>query len=88
MSSKEKIIDHTGIVLTKDAIAIGTSKHELYNYLRENNHSQVAYGVYALPGALEDEVICFFLDARKKSFHMTRRYTIMVLQTGNLCNQR
>ena len=61
MSSIEKIIDHTGIILTKDAIALGVSKHELYNYLRDNNYSQVSYGVYALPETFEDKSYLLYL---------------------------
>ena len=61
MKSIEKIIDHTGIILTKDAIALGVSKHELYNYLRDNNYSQVSYGVYALPETFEDKSYLLYL---------------------------
>lgn len=61
MSSIEKIVDHTGIILTKNAIALGVSKHELYNYLRDNNYSQVSYGVYALPETFEDESYMLYL---------------------------
>ena len=61
MRTIEKIIDHTGIILTKDAIALGVSKHELYNYLRDNNYSQVSHGVYALPETFEDESYMLYL---------------------------
>ena len=55
MRSIKKLIDNTGILLTKDVIAAGFSKYDLYTFIRENKYEQVAYGVYASPESLEDE---------------------------------
>ncbi len=55
MNELKKIIDGSGLLLTKEAISKGISKHALYRYIQENNYEQVAHGVYASPEAWEDE---------------------------------
>ena len=51
----ERIVDKSGILLTKDAIEAGISKYTLYSFINDNGFEQVAHGVYASPEAWEDE---------------------------------
>lgn len=55
MNTIEKLIDNTGLLLTREAIKQGVSKHSLYSFIQENNYEQVAHGVYVSPEAWEDE---------------------------------
>ena len=55
MKSIERIVDKSGILLTKDAIEAGISKYTLYSFINDNGFEQVAHGVYASPEAWEDE---------------------------------
>ena len=55
MKEIEGVIDSSGILLTKDAIEAGISKHSLYSFIKENAFEQVAHGVYASPEAWEVE---------------------------------
>jgi predicted transcriptional regulator of viral defense system len=55
MNDIEKLIDNTGLLLTREAIKQGFSKHSLYGFIRANNYEQVAHGIYASPETWEDE---------------------------------
>ena len=55
MKEIERVIDSSGILLTKDALEAGISKHLLYIFIKENGFEQVAHGVYASPEAWGDE---------------------------------
>lgn len=55
MKTPEEIIDDSGILLTKNAIEAGISKHALYNFIRDNGFEKAAHGVYASPETWEDE---------------------------------
>ena len=55
MTSHEEIVDDSGILLTKNAIEAGISKHALYNFIRDNGFEKAAHGVYASPETWEDE---------------------------------
>ena len=55
MKEIERVIDSSGILLTKDALEAGISKHLLYSFIKENGFEQVAHGVYASPEAWGDE---------------------------------
>ena len=55
MKKPEEIVDDSGILLTKNAIEAGISKHALYNFIRDNGFEKAAHGVYASPETWEDE---------------------------------
>lgn len=55
MKTPEEIVDNSGILLTKNAIEAGISKHPLYNFIRDNGFEKAAHGVYASPETWEDE---------------------------------
>lgn len=55
MKTPEEIVDNSGILLTKNAIEAGISKHALYNFIRDNGFEKAAHGVYAAPETWEDE---------------------------------
>lgn len=55
MKTPEEIVDDSGILLTKNAIEAGLSKHALYNFIRDNGFEKAAHGVYASPETWEDE---------------------------------
>lgn len=55
MKTPEEIVDNSGILLTKNAIEAGISKHALYNFIRDNGFEKAAHGVYASPETWEDE---------------------------------
>lgn len=55
MKIPEEIVDDSGILLTKNAIEAGISKHALYNFIRDNGFEKAAHGVYASPETWEDE---------------------------------
>ena len=55
MKTPEEIVDDSGILLTKNAIEAGISKHALYNFIRDNGFEKTAHGVYASPETWEDE---------------------------------
>ena len=55
MTTPEEIVDDSGILLTKNAIDAGISKHALYNFIRNNGFEKAAHGVYASPETWEDE---------------------------------
>lgn len=55
MKTPEEIVDNFGILLTKNAIEAGISKHALYNFIRDNGFEKAAHGVYASPETWEDE---------------------------------
>lgn len=55
MKTLEEIVDDSGILLTKNAIEAGISKHALYNFIRDNGFEKAAHGVYASPETWKDE---------------------------------
>lgn len=55
MKTPEEIVDDSGILLTKNAIEAGISKHALYNFIRDNGFEKAAHGIYASPETWEDE---------------------------------
>ena len=55
MKAPEEIVDDSGILLTKNAIEAGISKHALYNFIRNNGFEKAAHGVYASPETWKDE---------------------------------
>lgn len=55
MKTPEEIVDDSRILLTKNAIEAGISKHALYNFIRDNGFEKAAHGVYASPETWEDE---------------------------------
>lgn len=55
MKTPEEIVDDSGILLTKNAIEVGISKHALYNFIRNNGFEKAAHGVYASPETWKDE---------------------------------
>ena len=55
MKPVKEIIDQSGILLTKNAIAAGISKHALYSFINDNGYERVAHGIYASPETWEDE---------------------------------
>lgn len=55
MKTPEEIVDDFGILLTKNAIEAGISKHALYNFIRNNGFEKAAHGVYASPETWKDE---------------------------------
>lgn len=55
MKTPEEIVDDSGILLTKNAIEAGISKHALYNFIRNNGFEKAAHGVYASPETWKDE---------------------------------
>ena len=55
MKTPEEIVDDSGILLTKNAIEAGISKHALYNFIRDNGFEKAAHGVYASPETWKDE---------------------------------
>lgn len=55
MKTPEEIVDNSGILLTKNAIEAGISKHALYNFIRDNGFEKAAHGVYASPETWKDE---------------------------------
>ena len=65
MNTIDKIVDDSGILLTKNAIEAGISKHRLYNYIDENRFEQVAHGIYASPETWEDDLYILSLRCPK-----------------------
>lgn len=55
MKTPEEIVDDSGILLTKNALEAGISKHALYNFIRNNGFEKAAHGVYASPETWKDE---------------------------------
>lgn len=55
MNEVERLIDDSGLLLSKEANNNGISKHSFYSYVREHNFEQVSHGVYASPETWEDE---------------------------------
>lgn len=55
MKTPEEIVDDSGILLTKNAVEAGISKHALYNFIRDNGFEKAAHGIYASPETWEDE---------------------------------
>ena len=55
MKPLSDIVDQTGILLIKDAIAAGVPKHVLYSCLKDNEYERVAHGIFASPEAWEDK---------------------------------
>lgn len=55
MKTPEEIVDDSGILLTKNAIEAGISKHALYNFIRDNGFEKAAHGVYVSPETWKDE---------------------------------
>lgn len=55
MKTPEEIVDDSGILLTKNAIEAGISKHALYNFIRNNGFEKASHGVYASPETWKDE---------------------------------
>ena len=55
MKTPEEIVDDSGILLTKNVIEAGISKHALYNFIRNNGFEKAAHGVYASPETWKDE---------------------------------
>ena len=55
MKTPEEIVDDSGILLTKNAIEAGISKHALYNFIHDNGFEKAAHGVYASPETWKDE---------------------------------
>ena len=62
MMTIDKLVDHTGILLTQNAIQANIPKHVLYSFIRDNQFERVAFGVYAAPETWEDE--CYILSLR------------------------
>ena len=61
MKKIEDIIDRSGMLLTKDALAQGFSKFQIYNFIEKYNFERVAHGIYASPDAWEDEIFVLSL---------------------------
>ena len=55
MNRIEKLLDESGLLLTKVAMDAGVTKYDLYNYIEENKYERVAHGMYVAPDAWEDE---------------------------------
>ena len=55
MNSIENIVDSSGTLLIREALAQGFSKFQIYHYIEKNNFEYVAHGVYVSPDAWEDE---------------------------------
>lgn len=55
MNKIEDIIDRSRTLVTKDALAQGFSKFQIYSFIEKNNFERVAHGIYASPDAWEDE---------------------------------
>lgn len=68
MENLNKIVDKSGILLTRDAIHAGFSKYELYSFIAEENFGQVGHGVYASPEAWEDDAYILSLRCPKAVF--------------------
>lgn len=68
MNKIEKLIDDSGLLLTKNAIENKISKHNLYHYIQEHHYKQVAHGIYASPEAWEDEHYILSLRCPKAVF--------------------
>lgn len=56
MKMIEKIVDDSGILLTKKAVEAGFTKNSLYNFINKKGFERVAHGVYASPETWEDEL--------------------------------
>ena len=83
MKTPEEIVDDSGILLTKNAIEAGISKHALYNFIRDNGFEKAAHGVYASPETWEDEN--YILSLRCLTMRLS---IIMALLTENLCRKQ
>ena len=55
MNKIEDIIDRSGTLVTKDALAQGFSKFQIYSFIEKNSFERVAHGIYVSPDAWEDE---------------------------------
>ncbi len=55
MNKIENIVDSSGTLLTKDALAHGFTKFQIYSFIEKNNFESVSHGVYVSPDAWEDE---------------------------------
>ena len=57
MKEIERVIDSSGILLTKDALEAGISKHLLYSFIKENGFERDTD--YTLTIAAKDELTIF-----------------------------
>ena len=55
MSSIENIIDKSGTLVTKDALAQGFSKFQIYSFIEKHNFVRVAHGIYVSHDAWGDD---------------------------------
>ncbi len=68
MTDVAKLIDKSGLLLTREAMNKGVSKHSLYSFIEENRFEQVIQGVYASPETLADDTYILSLRCPKGIF--------------------
>jgi predicted transcriptional regulator of viral defense system len=61
MNSNCKLIDKSGLLVTKQAVLDGISKTDLYQYIRENELNQVGHGIYAEKESWADDLYILHL---------------------------
>ncbi|WP_207640228.1 hypothetical protein [Butyrivibrio fibrisolvens] len=55
MNKIENIVDGSGTLLTKDALALGFTKYQIYSFIEKNNFECVYHGGYVSADAWADE---------------------------------
>ena len=56
MNSIANLVDSSGMLFIKQALAQGFSKYQIYHFIKDNHFERVAHGVYIAPDAWEDEL--------------------------------
>ena len=72
----DRVIDESdGILISSDAFKAGVSKDQLYSYVKNNNLSRIAHGIYMTEGSWKDEMYILQLRFPKAIFsHETALY--------------
>ncbi|MEE8806951.1 MAG: abortive phage infection protein [Lactimicrobium sp.] len=65
MKSIEQLVDSSGIILTRNALESGISKHDLYSFLKQNSFEKAAQGIYVSPAAWADDLYVLSLRCPK-----------------------
>lgn len=69
------ISDADGILVTSEALRAGVSKEQLYSYVKDNELSRIAHGIYLAKGSWMDEMYILQLRFPKAVFsHETALY--------------
>ena len=68
MNSIANLVDSSGMLFIKQALAQGFSKYQIYHFIKDNHFERVAHGVYISPDAWEDELYLLSLRCTQGVF--------------------